>query len=194
MSFCNASLKSLTWYPWRSTPWESRRRSRSTCLSHFTMIDVLLGGPGRAEATVREITEIEEQILEKCGENHRPRAGQHLASGVGRCNSLLRDACGRPIFPGSCHPAKQILSLSFEIRMPEARGMLNVALPAAVSNALLRKLTQQASYRKQPSTADSTSQMRRRLDHCIFPRSWSFPAKPCASRRSCSLETGDILN
>jgi flagellar motor switch protein FliM len=77
--------------------------------------------------------------------------------------------------------------------MPEARGMLNVALPAAVSNALLRKLTAQASYRKQRGTTDSTSQMRRRLDHCIFPLQLVLPKQRVRVSQILSLEHGDVL-
>src|SRR5208283_3223645 len=90
-------------------------------------------------------------------------------------------------------PSEKILSLSFEIRMPEARGMLNIALPAAVSNALLRKLTQQASYRKQRGTADSTSQMRRRLDLCVFPIQLVLPVQRVRVSQILALERGDVL-
>lgn len=71
--------------------------------------------------------------------------------------------------------------------------MLNVALPAAVANALLRKLTQQASYRKQRGTTDSTSQMRRRLDHCLFPLQLVLPEQRVRVSQILSLEQGDIL-
>jgi flagellar motor switch protein FliM len=77
--------------------------------------------------------------------------------------------------------------------MPEARGMLNVALPAAVANALLRKLTQQASYRKQRGTADSTSQMRRRIDHCAFPLQLVLPEQRVRVSQILSLKQGDVL-
>ena len=90
-------------------------------------------------------------------------------------------------------PTEKIISLSFEIRMPEARGMLNIALPAAVANALLRKLTQQASYRKQRGTADSTSQMRKRLDNCLFPLHLVLPGRGIRLSQILSLQPGDIL-
>ncbi len=158
----------------------------------FPMIDVLLGGPGRAEATVREITEIEEQILEsvvKIIGRELDNTWHPVLDVQFTFEGRLRQADISRLMP----PSEKILSLSFEIRMPEARGMLNVALPAAVSNALLRKLTQQASYRKQPSTADSTSQMRRRLDHCIFPLQLVLPGQAVRVSKILSLETGDIL-
>jgi flagellar motor switch protein FliM len=158
----------------------------------FPIIDVLLGGPGRPEAAVREITEIEEQILESVvriiGRELENTWHPVLEVQVD-FDQRLRQADISRLMP----PSEKILSLSFEIRMPEARGMLNVALPAAVANALLRKLTQQASYRKQRGTADSTSQMRRRLDHCRFPVQLVLAEQRVCVSQILSLEQGDVL-
>jgi flagellar motor switch protein FliM len=158
----------------------------------FPIIDVLLGGPGRPEAAVREITEIEEQILESVVRiiGREVETTWHPVLEVEfTFDQRLRQADIARLMP----PSEKILSLSFEIRMPEARGMLNIALPAAVANALLRKLTQQASYRKQRGTVDSTSQMRRRLDHCAFPLQLVLPKQRVCVSQILSLERGDVL-
>ncbi|MFZ0964656.1 MAG: flagellar motor switch protein FliM [Terriglobia bacterium] len=158
----------------------------------FPIIDVLLGGPGRAEAAVREITEIEEQILESVVRiigRELENTWHPVLEVQFTFDQRLRQADISRLMP----PSEKILSLSFEIRMPEARGMLNVALPAAVSNALMRKLTQQASYRKQRGSVDSTSQMRRRLDHCTFPVQLVLPEQPVRVSQILSLEQGDVL-
>ncbi len=158
----------------------------------FPIIDVLLGGPGRAEPAVREITEIEEQILESVvgiiGRELESIWHPVLALQVA-FDQRLRQADISRLMP----PNEKILSLSFEIRMSEARGMLNVALPAAVANALLRKLTQQASYRKQRGSVDSVSQMRRRLDHCLFPLQLVLPPQRVQVSQILSLEHGNVL-
>ena len=158
----------------------------------FPIIDVLLGGSGRAEATVREITEIEEQILESVAKiigRELDTTWHTVLEAQFTFEERLRQAEISRLMP----PNEKILSLSFEIRMPEARGMLNIALPAAVANALLRKLTQQASYRKQRGTSDSTSQMLRRLGHCIFPVQLVLPEKPVRVSQILALERGDVL-
>jgi flagellar motor switch protein FliM len=158
----------------------------------FPIIDVLLGGPGRAEAAVREITEIEEQILESVAKiigRELENTWRSVLEIEFTFDQRLRQAEITRLMP----PNEKILSLSFEIRMPEARGLLNVALPAAVSNALLRKLTQQASYRKQRGSADSTSQMRRRLDYCVFPLGLVLPKQRVAVSQILSLEPGEVL-
>jgi flagellar motor switch protein FliM len=158
----------------------------------FPIVDVLLGGPGRAEAAVREITEIEEQILESVVRiigRELENTWQPVLEAQLTFDQRLRQADISRLMP----PNEKILCLSFEIRMPEARGMLNVALPAAVANALLRKLTQQASYRKQRGTTDSTSQMRKRLDHCMFPLQLVLPGRGIRVSQILSLRKGDVL-
>jgi len=158
----------------------------------FPIIDVLLGGPGRAEASVRETTEIEEQILESVVRvigRELETTWQPVLETQFTFDQRLRQADITRLMP----PTEKIISLSFEIRMPEARGMLNIALPAAVANALLRKLTQQASYRKQRGTADSTSQMRKRLDNCLFALQLVLPGRGIRLSQILSLQPGDIL-
>lgn len=158
----------------------------------FPIIDVLLGGAGRVEPTVREITEIEEQILESVVKiiGRELESTWHPVLDVQFAFEMrLRQADISRLMP----PSEKILSLSFEIRMPEARGMLNLALPAAVANGLLRKLTQQASYRKQRGTTDSTSQMRRRLDQCVFPLQLVLRKQRVCVSQILALELGDVL-
>jgi flagellar motor switch protein FliM len=158
----------------------------------FPIIDLLLGGPGRAEGTVREITEIEEEILESVVKviGRELETTWHSALEVQFCfDQRLRQAEISRLMA----PNEKVLSLSFEIRMPEARGMLNVALPAAVSNALLRKLTQQAVYRRQRGTTESIVQIRRHLDRCVFPVELVLPEGRVSVSQLLSLEPGEVL-
>jgi len=157
----------------------------------FPIIDVLLGGAGRADLAVREVTEIEEQILEsviriiarELENTWHPVLDLQVAF-----DQRLRQSEISRLMP----PSEKILSLSFEIRMPEVRGMLNVTLPAAVANALLRKLTQQASYRRQRGPTDTTSQMRH-LERCVFPVQLVLPGQQVRVSRILSLERGEVL-
>jgi len=158
----------------------------------FPIIDLLLGGPGRSEAAVREITEIEEEILESVAKI----IGRELEGtwhSVLEVQILFDQRLRRAEISRLMPPSEKILTLSFEIRMPEARGTLNVALPAAVSNAILRKLTQQGTYRKQRATADSASQIRKHLEHCVFPVELVLPEGGVRVSQLLALEPGSVL-
>jgi len=65
-------------------------------------------------------------------------------------------------------PEEKTLSLSFEVTMPDVRGGLTLAVPAAVSNALLRKISADWSHRRPRGGADYRQRLMRRLLDCPF--------------------------
>jgi flagellar motor switch protein FliM len=64
-------------------------------------------------------------------------------------------------------PEEKTLSLSFEVTMSDVRGGLNLALPASVSNALLRKISADWAHHRRPGTGSRERLMRLLLD-CPF--------------------------
>jgi len=132
----------------------------------FPIIDLLLGGQGTSMTAAREITDIEKQILESVA---------HIVcrefSTVWQALSLRMDF-DQLLGTGEAHrlmpPDEKILSLSFEITMSEVRGSLNLAIPAAVSNAILRKISTEWSYRRPRARVDSRQRLMRLLLDCPF--------------------------
>lgn len=132
----------------------------------FPIIDLLLGGEGKSLAQTREITEIEEQILDSVARiicRELGVAWQALALQLG-FEERLEPSAAQRLMP----PEEKTLSLSFEVTMPEVRGGLNLAVPATVSNALLRKISADWSHRRSPAGADSRQRLMRRLLDCTF--------------------------
>jgi flagellar motor switch protein FliM len=132
----------------------------------FPIIDLLLGGEGKSMAATREITEIEEQILDSVARiicRELGVAWQALSLQVG-FEERLDSAEARRLMA----PEEKTLSLSFEVTMPDVRGGLTVAVPAAVSNALLRKISADWSHRRPRGGADSRERLMRRLLDCPF--------------------------
>ncbi|HTV59228.1 MAG TPA: FliM/FliN family flagellar motor switch protein [Verrucomicrobiae bacterium] len=132
----------------------------------FPMIDLLLGGSGQPMAEPRDLTEIEEQILE-------------VVVAI-LCREL--QITWQPVLPvifhvgqrqkqsqivGLMSPGERVLNLSFEISLNEVRGLLNLAFPAVVSNALLRKLAAGMVQRRKPSAGQS-ERLKNRLLDCNF--------------------------
>ena len=79
-------------------------------------------------------------------------------------------------------PNEKVLSLSFEIRMPEVRGMLNFSFPAVISNALLRRLSKQWSYRRRKNSQQTISQLSELVMDCPFPVQLQLPPAPVTVR------------
>lgn len=158
----------------------------------FPMIDLLLGGQGRSGASVRQITEIEEQIMESivqviCREL---QATWHSVLEIEfRFDQRQSQAQIQRLMP----PNEKILALSFEIRVTEVRGFLNVVFPAVASNALLRKLAQQGSYRKHRGASGGGAHIRARLEHCMFPTELVLHGAKVSGKQLIGLKPGQVL-
>ncbi len=157
----------------------------------FPIIDLLLGGEGKGMAATREITEIEEQILDSVARivcRELGAAWQALALEVG-FEERLEVAEAQRLMP----PEEKTLSLSFEVTMPNVRGGLNVAVPAVVSNALLRKISADWSHRRPRGATDSRERLMRRLLDCPFQAELGAKDMRLAVDTLAKLAPGDLL-
>jgi flagellar motor switch protein FliM len=156
----------------------------------FPLIDVLLGGEGKAAAPSREITEIEEQILESvmriiCREIQS--AWLALAVEFQFAQRQQAEQAAR-LMPSE----EKTLSLSFEITVMENRGTLNIVVPAVVSNALLRKLA--AGYAVKPRAhIDFSPQLRARLRNAVFSTELAMDAVRVPLQELRQLSPGGLL-
>src|ERR1022692_746006 len=123
------------------------------------IIDLMLGGHGKVERGIRDITEIEEGILESVVRiicRDMQVSWQPLLELEFNFDQRQQQAQILQLMP----PSEKVLALSFEIRMPEIRGLLNFAFPAVISNALLRRLSKQWSYRRRRNMDQTVAQVR----------------------------------
>lgn len=133
----------------------------------FPMIDIMLGGEGKKSEIARNITEIEEQVLEgiiriMCRELQVSWQAISL-------EFTFDDRQKMPQAQRLMPPNEKNLCLSFEIKMPDTCGILNLAVPAVVSNALLRKLSSDFSYQRRHSPVEARHQIQKKLLDCFFP-------------------------
>jgi flagellar motor switch protein FliM len=158
----------------------------------FPIIDVMLGGEGKNSEITRDITEIEGQILEgiiriMCRELQTSWQAIALEFNFASRQQVLQNQRLMP-------PEEKNLCLSFEIRMSEARGTLNLAIPAVVSNALLRKISADFSYQRPRSPVEARHQIQKRLLDCFFPVELSMPDLQVPLRMLTELAPGDVIN
>jgi flagellar motor switch protein FliM len=158
----------------------------------FPMIDLLLGGPGKAAGEVREVTEVEEEILKGVVQlicRELQATWQPVIEAEFEFDERQRQTQILRLMP----PNEKVLSLSYEIRMSEVSGMLITAFPAVAANALIRKLAQQGSYRKHRAGFAGASTVREKLEKCFFPVELILPGGTVSSRQLLALEKGSIL-
>jgi flagellar motor switch protein FliM len=157
----------------------------------FPIIDLLLGGEGKGMAATREITEIEEQIVDSVARivcRELGAAWQTLGLDVG-FEQRLETAAARRLMSSK----EKTLSLSFEITMPEVRGGMNLVVPAAVSTAMRRKLAADWSHPPARRIGDTRQRLMRRLAECRLPVELGATGVRAAVSRLAELAAGDVL-
>lgn len=158
----------------------------------FPIIDLLLGGVGRMSETERDITEIEEGIMEGvvrilCGELQT--AWTPLGATFEFGERLQPPQLLRLMPPGD-----KTLCLSFEINMPESHGVMNVAFPAVASNALLRKLAQDTGYNRQRTQTMTRDRMAEHALDFQFDFTLGMPNAKMPISALLELKSGDVLS
>src|SRR5882757_2147783 len=157
----------------------------------FPLIDVLLGGEGKGAPPTREITEIEEQIIETvvriiCRELQVAWQAMTL--------EFEFEQRQQPQQVQQLMPAEEkTLSMSFEITVAESRGTMNLVVPAVVSNALLRKLSVGWATAKRKARSDSSQRLQARVLACPFQVELCMNSVTVPLRELSELEAGDLL-
>ena len=158
----------------------------------FPVIDLLLGGEGKGGDLGREITEIEEQILESvmriiCRELQTSWQAIGLEFKFGQRATVAH--AERLMVP-----EEKNLCLSLEVKMEETRGTLNLAVPAIVSNALLRKISADLSYQRPRSPVEARRRIEKRLLDASFRVELSTPDLSLFLQDLADLTPGAVLS
>ncbi|HEX8925346.1 MAG TPA: winged helix-turn-helix domain-containing protein, partial [Terriglobales bacterium] len=158
----------------------------------FPIIDLLLGGRGRSSTDKREVTEIEEQILEVVVQIlcHELQSAWTSINVTFDFAERLSPTQMQRLMP----PTDKTLCLSFEIRMPDSRGMLNVALPAVVSNQLLRTIDREGGYDSRQPSPEAMERMRAHAQDFRFLMELTTPQVKVPVATIMRMKPGDVIS
>jgi flagellar motor switch protein FliM len=154
-----------------------------------TMIDLLLGGEGRT-AEPRELTDIEESILAGVVEAVcRELTTAWVPVGLTFIfeKRQMQTQTARLI-----HVSEKTLCLSFEVRVSETSGLLNLAFPAVVSNAILRRLGGDRT-RESRHSAETRQRMRELVGRCRTEAALDLPRVRVPAAALADLEAGSLV-
>jgi flagellar motor switch protein FliM len=154
----------------------------------YPILDLLLGGRGRGGHEIRELTEIEQEILGSVVATMVKELSQ-CWNGMGLSFSFE----GRHAMDEAAElisPTERVLAISFEIRLPEVQAMLNIVFSSAVAVRMQRAL--QKGGRRHHSTA-ATEHIRSRMMESLFPLELLMPPVKVAARDLLELESGGVL-
>lgn len=176
----------------RMLPIDARAAIHADLSLVFPIVDLVLGGPGTDPIEPRELTEIEEQIFETVV-TLIARDLQTTWSPVLSLEIQFEQRLPSAQIQSLMLPMEKVLCLSFEIRLPGARGSLNMVFPAVVANALLRKMAAQWTYSERTPSRDTRRKMRERLLDSQFEVELLLPPTPISVRELLAIEPGYVL-
>lgn len=158
----------------------------------FPIVDVLLGGTGQCEPLTREVSEIEEQIMDgvsriMCQQLHTAWTplGVEIAYEGRQSSSQIKRFLA---------PPEKTLCLTFEVKISETKGSLRMIFPVSVSNALLRKLANDLSYARVRTSSHSDTRLAKKMLGCNFPVALTLPMIKLPVELVLNLTAGQICN
>ena len=157
----------------------------------FPVIDLLLGGAGLAEESTREITDIDEEIMESVTalivrEIERAWRSLNLSLTLGRS---IKAAAIPHLFPVT----ERLVLLMFEMDVADTTGSFSIVLPTSFVGFLLRHLKasqskQMSSFRNLPDAS-----LRERMLDCKFKLAADIPHMRVLVKDLVGLKPGTIL-
>jgi flagellar motor switch protein FliM len=113
----------------------------------FAIIERLVGGGGTADTAVRELTEIEEALMEGVVSDAL-RVFRTAMSDIVEINPRLDAIEYNPQFTQIVPPSEMVLFVSMEVRMGDNRGMVGVCLPYVMLEPILTELSTERFFKR----------------------------------------------
>jgi flagellar motor switch protein FliM len=157
----------------------------------FPTVDVLLGGSGAYIEIKREISEIEEEIMEGVAKI----ITRELAIGWAPMGFeiTLGERHSTPQIQRFLPPQEKVLALSFEVTLNAIKGTMNLMFPATVSNTMLRKLSLDWEYKRPKASAVASARLRDHLEGCDFKVLLGFSGVKVRVRNLVDARPGAVL-
>jgi flagellar motor switch protein FliM len=159
----------------------------------FPVLEILLGGDGKLQfSSQREVTEIEQVLLG--GFFEMVMRDLHEAwKFVTPIEFSIEKIETEPQFLQILAPTEAVVAVAIEIRVGDATGMMNIAMPSIIIKMMRQKFDQQWLLRKAASTDSEQLRVMKLIQPAELP-SEALLSGPCLLLRDLiSLEEGDVL-
>lgn len=157
----------------------------------FAMVDRLLGGTGSTPAPNRALTEIEQNVvdsvikllLESLSETWKPIIDVQFR---------IQGRETRPQMLQVTGPNEIVILLVFDVRIGDARGMLNLCIPATVIEAVGENFAQGWHKRRRQPTAEEEMWLHANLARVPLPVT-ALLETTLSARDLLALRRGDVI-
>ena len=156
----------------------------------FTVIDLLLGGTGEMVEIVREMTEIDEDIMEGVGSLIAAEIERAWAVGY----ALSPGKCVKPNFAHRIFPqTEKVLRIKFDVNVANMSGALYIAFPASLAGSLVRSTRSDHPGGSNGSSFEVLPSLSKRMLDCKFALSGELLNLKLSVRDLAAIEEGSVL-
>jgi flagellar motor switch protein FliM len=157
----------------------------------FTMIDLLLGGSGAQLVHTREITEIDEEVMEG------------VSALVGQQAERIFQPIGIEVKPGGCikpitahklfPPMEKVLDVHFELGMAGVTGSLCLVFPGSLGSHLVRNSKADPQAGRGALRYFPKLSLEQRMLECKFTVGGNLPPARVSVRSLAALAAGEVF-
>lgn len=159
----------------------------------FPVIEILLGGDGKLQfSSQREVTEIEQVLLS--GFLGLVLRDLHEAwKFVTPLDFSIERLETEPQFLQIMSPSEAVVAVAIEIRIGDAVGMMNIAMPSIIIKMMRQKFDQQWLLRKAAATEAEQMRVMRLIETAELPGEAVLSGPQVLLRDLIELDEGDVL-
>ncbi|HEY9843934.1 MAG TPA: flagellar motor switch protein FliM [Candidatus Obscuribacterales bacterium] len=181
---------------YRMDPLEGNILFEFTPGTAISVIERLLGGPGRVPPKPRELTDIEQTLMSNVINKGMVSFREAWKNLIPDLKPVLQNLETNPRFVQVSGPSDSVLVISFEIRLGESTGSMRICLPYPTVETLLPQLNRQyfitQSVRKEEAQQAST-EIRRRLEDVELRVALLLGFTEITVQDLLDLQIGDVL-
>ena len=161
----------------------------------YVIIDRVFGGNGKGELSkARELTDIESTVVEKfVGKmlGFLSEAWQDIIEIMPKIDQMETN----PQFVQIAGPTEMVVLLSFEIKVGDASGIMNICYPAPLIDPIISKLTAQYWFSnvKKEKTDENLKALKKRLDKVSIPVIANLGKSVLNLEQFMELNVGDVI-
>jgi flagellar motor switch protein FliM len=160
----------------------------------FIIVDRLLGGLGKGLNKGRELTDVEQTLLETVVWEVLS-ALKESWSNIATLQPRLGEIAFTPQFMQIALSSETVLTISFEIRILDSAGTMRICIPENVLEPVMSQVTAQAFYAgsRRTLTPDQTANLRRNLDRVSVPVVGELGETELTLQELVNLRPGDVI-
>jgi flagellar motor switch protein FliM len=159
----------------------------------FPILEMLLGGNGKASASIRrEVTEIEQTLLDGLFRIILHDLKEAWKS-VTVIDFTIEAVETEPQLLHLLAPNEAVVAIGVEIRIGETVGMMNIAMPSIIIKMMRQKFDQQWSVRKSESTEAERSRILRLIRPSTLRLDTRLEGPTLTLSELLKLREGDVL-